>query len=668
MSKLLEKQFKRQRWHFKSYDEEKVRKFSKKFQVDELLAKILVTRGFEEYTDEAVREFIDQPKSLLFGDLCVSTEKDMEKSTERIRQAIENNEPVMVNGDPDADGITGTAVMTTGLRSMGIKTFYDFPVRAREGHGLHPRIIDDADKLGCKLIFTVDCGIGNVKPVDYANSKGIDVIICDHHILGKEIPNALSIVNPKLMESNHPYQALSGSGVALKFILYVAKRLGYDYSQDIIEYMVALAALGTISDRMTLKEPVNRYIVRHGIEVINDTEMPGLKALKLISTRGRDIVKSRDVSRTILPRLNAPGRIGDREKGIPDSGLVVDLLLSGTPDQEEKSLDEILDEYNMVLSKVDRYKRYDQEVIKEASIVDDVNDKRKFLTNKIEDEIDNYIQLNEDLEDAKIVTIEGEDWNPGVIGIDADRLKDRFLRPAMILTNHSDGDYVRGSCRSIPNINMYQILVEVSEKFQTKNNQPLFQVKVSSEEGDQLINSFGGHAQACGFTLHRRNLDVFLELLKLEVNGLPDSDFEFSYDVIDTLTFDQLNNDLIETMDVLLPYGQEFDYPIFYLKDCWISGVRPFGNRHQEVRFPHMNAIIEGVSEDMTPSGNKKIKVVGFGLYEKYMHLRKQQEDPVFDIIFSVDYYDPPGRKKKYREMQLNILDISVNASDQIDR
>ena len=117
----------------------------------------------------------------------MSTESDMNKSSDRIKHAIDNNEPVMVNGDPDADGITGAAVMVTGLRCMGLKAHYDFPVRSREGHGLHPRIIDEADRLGCNLIFTVDCGIGNVKPVQYANQKNIDVIICDHHMLGKEI-------------------------------------------------------------------------------------------------------------------------------------------------------------------------------------------------------------------------------------------------------------------------------------------------------------------------------------------------------------------------------------------------------------------------------------------------------------------------------------------------
>lgn len=664
---------KRERWFFKKINQEEVKKLSEKLGVTNLIAKILLVREIGKNNENELNHFLYPPESLIFDTSTLSSPDDMKKTLERLASALNRKEKIMVNGDPDADGITGTAVLVAGLRYLGGLVLYDFPTRSKEGHGIQPRIINEAVKDGCKVLITADCGTKDVETTEYASSLGLDVIICDHHILGRKIPGAFAFINPQRCKPSNCH-ALSGSGVAFKLIVALFQHLKQDIPNDLLDYLLALASLGTISDRMSILDPTNRIIVKRGIEAINRTPMKGLKALKEISADGIQELRSRDIPRTIVPRLNAPGRIGDREEGIPDASLVVDLLLIGLDQTKDEGsrMAEVIKKFSYVLD-LNKNARNPQatantaSVIEEASTVDDVNEKRKYMTSKIEDEIDLLIQSQVNPNEDKIIIIRGQNWNPGVIGIDTDRLKDRFLRPAIILTEFSGHDYIRGSARSIPLIDIYHIIDMVSDRFEHEKGEPLYRVEVDTPDGRKKINAFGGHSQACGFTLHREHIPDFVRMVREEVAKLPLEKFKYSYEIVDTLTFSQLQPQLIEMLDLLTPYGTNFEFPIFYLRGCSIGKGRPFGNRYQEARTPHVDFSVmpAGQSEGRKKkNSHNRWSAVGFGLWEKFSTFCQGKPNATFDIIFTPEFSPRRSKgggfraKEQTQQIRLNVLDI----------
>jgi single-stranded-DNA-specific exonuclease len=650
----------RERWHIVEVDEQVIGEYSEKYKLDPLLARLLLVRNIGDGIDDDILKFITPPKSLItdYGDI---TSKDhLIRATNRIADAVTNNERIMINGDPDADGISGGTILVASIRDLGGEAFYDFPTRSKEGHGLQPRIIDESKKLGCTLIVTSDCGSKDVEATDYANSQGLDVIICDHHVLGKNLPKAYALVNPHAFVGPSYSKGLSGAGVAFKLVLAVYEKLGREIRPEFLDYLLALVALGTISDRMSFLNPMNRILVNGGVDAINRTEMEGLRALKEISRSNYKELKSREIGRTIVPRLNAPGRIGDRDEGIPDSRIVLDLLLIGTGQTNQKKAIEILEQFTSVYE-IEQKKNRTQaagDALGEAAVVDEVNEKRKFITSKIEDEIDELIENQVDPQNDRIIVIRGKNWNPGVIGIDTDRLKDRFLRPAMILTEYDGSEYVRGSVRSIPTINMYHIIDAAGEAYELEHKGQLFQTEVDTQFGKRIINAFGGHAQACGFTLHHDNVPFFLEKVRAEMDKLPLEQFEYSYEILDTIQFHQINFEIVKKLDLLTPYGQAFDYPIFYLKGCSLSRGRAFGNKYQEARTPHVEFTVSEGLHRKNQGNVRRLDSVGFGLWEKYSQLVNTNPFGTFDIIFFIELVKK-GRGRFAKDMlRLNVLDI----------
>ncbi len=648
----------RERWHVTEVDQLAVQEYSEKFGLDPLLARLLLVRNIGDGQDEDIWGFINPPENLLTHYTDITSDDDLSNAVTRIVTALREGQKIMVNGDPDADGISGATILVASIRELGGQAFYEFPTRSKEGHGLQPRIVDDSVRLGCRLIITSDCGSKDVESVDYANSQGLDVIICDHHVLGKNLPKCHALVNPHRRSETTFARGLSGAGVSYKLALAVFDAMGITVSSEFMDYLLALVALGPISDRMSFLNPMNRILVREGVRALNATRMEGLRALKEVSRSNYTELKSREIGRTIVPRLNAPGRIGDRDEGIPDSRIVLDLLLIGTGSQNAEKAQQVMEQFSAVLELEKKGRAVSPtEALGEAAVVDEVNEKRKFITSKIEDEIDDLIQTQVDPSVDRIIIIRGRNWNPGVIGIDTDRLKDRFLRPAMILTEYDGSDYIRGSVRSIPTINMYAIIDRVGEKFELANGAPLFQTEVDTQFGKRIINAFGGHAQACGFTLHSKNVPLFLELVRAEMSELPLEQFEYSYEILDTIQFHQINFEIVKKIDTLVPYGQAFEYPIFYLKGCSLSRGRAFGNKYQEARTPHVEFT---VSESLNRKGGngRRLDSVGFGLWEKYSSLVNTNPFAPFDIIFFIELVKK-GRGRQARDMlRLNVLDI----------
>ena len=471
------------------------------------------------------------------------------------------------------------------------------------------------------------------------------------------MPDAVAIINPYMNQDKtyEEYRSLSGSFVSFKWVIGLKEFLNETFPKQVFETLVIAASFGVVSDRVNLKKPMNRAIVKLGIDYLNSTKLPGMKALKEISIPTRSFLRARDISRTIAPRMNAPGRIGDPTIGIPDSSIIVDLLMSGLKVGPKSNIKEFIEKYKKLLHQ-DNLIKSNPEVEDQVGLVDEVNDKRKKITEEIETEIESLLtKIN--IEKEKLLIIEGENWNSGVIGIDADRLRDRFVMPAIIITSLEGSDFVKGSVRSIPTINMYEIMEKVQLKFEEKHNRNPYLVEIDTLLGKRKVNAFGGHAQACGFSMAKEDIRLWEPLIRAEMDKLPKDNYDFAYRILEDVNFFQVNPKLLLQLDTLSPYGEGFDFPIFCLKNIVLSNKpRPFGNRMQKDRTPHVEFKVFQKSHKDSQKKANFLKATGFGLWEKYSHLISKSPNPKADIIFTLDY--PHKRTAKRQFPHLMVLDI----------
>ena len=658
--------YQNQRWSFVDYKKDEIDLLKQHYKLNDTMAKVLlhnVGSSDLEQIDSLLTPSEDLHTN--FDGFCEPNQ--LELAAKRIRYAQKNNQTIFINGDPDADGICGTAILTAGLRQLGIKCEYVFPIRPLEGHGLQVRIIDLAKKAKSSLIITTDCGTKDVEAVEYANKHNIDVIITDHHILGTKLPNAHALINPFTVKKESMFRSISGASVAFKFIQSIYDYLNIELPDYLFEFGLVVSALGSLSDRVSLKNPLNRLIVKAGVSYFFNSDREGLKALKDISMKSDSTTMPRHLSRTVIPRLNAPGRIGNPDENIPDSTIAVDLLLLGKGKRNKAKASKISEMLQSVFSKNEQEKANLDvtNAYQVASDVDSINEKRKLYTAKIEDEMDVLIDEQVNPESDRVIILEGEDWNSGVIGIDADRLKERFLRPAIILNSKSDSDYVRGSARSIPRIDIYSAIERVEDLYFSNTGKRLFQMEVKSFGETKLVNAFGGHSQACGFTLHRKDVDAFKTMLNEQMQNLKPEDFEYHYDVIDTLTPDQINKKLINDLDCFSPFGQRFEFPIFYMEDCILKGGKVFGNKYQKSLKKHVNFLVSG---SKTENRQLTFDAVGFGLWNKFCFVKENSSfDKKIDLIFRVEI-DPKSKgNASKKRIRLNVLDIRVSKKENPD-
>lgn len=646
------------RWSDVSIDSEDIELLADKLNISNLISKILLNAGFTQSAPQDVERFLNPKMDEIMNYDGVSSPTHIRQSIHRIKAAIKKNETVFVNGDPDADGISGATILTAALRHFGLNTQYFFPIRSKEGHGLQIRIIQAAVKAGCSLIVTTDCGTKDVEAVEYANEQGVDVIITDHHILGDTLPNATAIINPYLnTDPEHvENQYLSGSYVAFKWVMALKDALHKKFPKDIFECLVICASLGAISDRISLKKPMNRAIIKLGIDYLNNTTLAGIKALKEISIpkRHTSLLRAREISRTIAPRMNAPGRIGDPELNIPDSSAVVDLLLAGLSIGPRSNIKQFIDKYKQILQQ-EKIMKQQLDITDQVEIVDGINSKRKKMTEDIELNIETQLQTL-DINEERLLIIKGDNWNSGVIGIDADRLRDRFGIPVIIMTTVENSEFVKGSIRSLKTINMYKVMEQAQQTFESTFNRNPYQANVPTPFGDRLVNAFGGHAQACGFTIHQSDIPEWEKMVRSIVETIPDAQFKLSIPVIKTLHFYDINPRLLSELDTLSPYGEGFDYPIFRLKRIQFDkNAKPFGNMYNSELTPHVELKI------MAPTKNKRgkrpfIRATGYSLWDHYQSIVLQSSESHFDIVFTVDH--PYRNKGKRLFPELQLLDI----------
>ena len=492
-----------------------------------LLAGILTARGI---TDPA------EALTLLAGEEDLSDPfllTDMQKACERIWQAIDNGETIVVFGDYDVDGVTATALLYQHLKGMGATVKCMLPSREGDGYGLSRNAIQSIHDKGCQLIVTVDNGISAVDEADYAAELGIDLIITDHHLPPETLPKAVAVVDPRRLDDTSPFKGLCGAGVAFK----LCAALDGCPPEEMLDYCGDLAAVGTVADVMPLTGE-NRTLVKSGLRQLQNTDRPGLEALlEEVGLAGRPIT-AENISYAIAPRINAAGRM--------DSAVTaLQLVLCEDPDRAEE-LAHKLNEINV------KRQETELEIFKAAQVL--------------------LEQQPERLED-RVMLLWGRDWHPGVIGIVASRLVERTGRPVIVVTVDEHGE-CKGSGRSVPGFNLHACIGSCAD----------------------LLIRYGGHAMAAGLSVREENLPELRRRLNewaaRECPVLHTVPLECDLPI----HLDRVTVDSVRRIDALAPFGAENPTPVFLLQSAVVDGVYPVSEgRHSRLRLRQGNASVYAV-------------------------------------------------------------------------
>ena len=506
------------RWVVKPQgDSEAVAKLASVLRISPVLANLLVQRGID--TVEKADKFFKPSLADLHDPFLM---KDMDKAVERVEQAVRNNEKIMVYGDYDVDGCTAVALVYKFLRQIGHKNlmFY-IPDRYTEGYGISVKGIDLAARKGVGLIIALDCGIKATEKIVYAKSKGVDFIICDHHLPAEEIPRAVAVLDPKRVDCSYPFDELSGCGVGFKLVQAYAQKNRIPFEQ--ISPLLDLLVVSIASDIVPITDE-NRILAFHGLKQLNSNPSNGLKAIiDLCGLKNKDITTS-DIVFKIGPRINASGRVQSGKEA-------VDLLISKDP-EGAKEKGENINQYN------ETRKEIDKQVTGEAN---------KILENL------------KDFESHKSIVIYNPDWHKGIIAIVASRLTELYYRPAIVLT-FSNG-LVTGSARSVQGFDVYKAI----------------------ESCRDLLENFGGHTYAAGLSLKEENIPTFIERFENYVaeNILPEQMMP-QIDIDATIDFKDITPSFLKTLKQFNPFGPGNTKPIFCTKRVLDYGTSRLVGRELE--------------------------------------------------------------------------------------
>ena len=451
--------------------------------------------------------------------------QDMEKAVERISRAIREQETVAVYGDYDVDGITATCLLTQFLRTLGAQVVSYIPDRTEEGYGLNNNAIDALARQGVTLIVTVDCGITAAQEVEYARALGVDVVITDHHQCKEVLPQAVAVVDPRRPDCSYPFPDLAGVGVALKLAL--ALTVPAQRPQVLLDYG-ELAAIGTVADVMLLQGE-NRALVHLGLERLAYTSRPGLQALLREAGCPRGQVPTTvTIGYGLAPRINAAGRM-------EQAGTALELLLTQDPQRGQELAQELCQ----------------------------LNRLRQAIELEIFQHCDQLLTHTPALS-APVIVLAGEGWHQGVIGIVASRLAEKYACPAFMIS--LDGDKGKGSCRSFGGFNLFGAL----------------------ERCAPLLDSYGGHELAAGFSIRRDNIPAFrAALCQLVEEFAGHQPMESSLDVDCEIPHcSLLSTQDVESLSLLEPFGSGNPKPVFLLRSvCVLSHTDVGGGRHLKLKL-----------------------------------------------------------------------------------
>ena len=506
------------------------------------LGHALVNRGVGG--TEAARRFLDpvledlhEPGRML----------DLEAAAERILAAVEAGEHIFVHGDYDVDGITSTFLLFSTLEELGGRAEFRIPHRIRDGYGLTTDAIDEAHRRGCTLVVTVDCGITATEAVAHARTLGIDTVITDHHEPPARLPDAVAIVNPLRPGCTYPFKSLAGVGVTFKLVERLLRgRGGLDRAR---RYLDAVA-LGTIADVVPLVGE-NRVLARLGLDRLNHEPRLGLRALIAVSSLGGKRITSGHVAFVLAPRINAAGRMGNAEQGLR-------LLLARDLDEAE-TIAKSLEEDNV------QRRKFDEQVLLEA-------------TRQVEQEVG--------YPDCSSILLWSDRWHPGVIGIVASRIVERFQRPTILVA--LDGERGRGSGRSLPGVDLTRLLDGC---------------------GDLLL-AHGGHAFAAGLTVQRDRLPELRERLERLVREQyrPDQ-FVQRLELDADLRAADCDMELVEWLERMAPHGLDNPEPVFRMREARLEQVQEVGaGKHLRLR---------------ARDDSGEVEAIGFGMGERARELAR---------------------------------------------
>jgi single-stranded-DNA-specific exonuclease len=497
-------------WRIKPSDPAIQSRIASELRVSNITAQLLANRGITDLKSAA--DFMGCSLASCHEPLLM---KDMEKAVSRIRKAILVKEKILIYGDYDVDGMTSVAMVYSALKSLGADASYYIPNRLEEGYGLNTGAIKRAQRDNVSLIITVDCGITSFKEIEYAISAHIDVIVTDHHeILEGRIPQAYAVINPLQQDCPYPFKHLAGVGIAYKLV----KAL-YDGTSFFAEDFLDLVSLGTVADIAPLLGE-NRTLTKQGLGELNRRGRIGLKALMEVSgLNGKDI-SSGHIGFVLGPRINAMGRMGSPQKAL-------DLLLSDDGDAA------------LVLAKV----------------LDTENRNRQKIEARVCEEAVMKLEREVNFKLHRVIVLASENWHPGVIGIVASRIADRYYRPAIMIS--LDGKLGKGSGRSIENFHLFDYL---------------FRCK------DHLVG-FGGHEAACGITIDKENIDAFRVKINEEAaKDMQETVFSPKIDIEMDIPLNALSEGVIGEIESLSPFGTENPRPVFASRNLIVKdGPRKIG-------------------------------------------------------------------------------------------
>lgn len=535
--------------------------FSQRIGTTPFTAALLLHRGIT--SDEEARAFL-HPEKQPFHDPFLM--RDMEKAVSRIEQAIEAQERIVVYGDYDVDGITATSLLCRNLRQLGAAADYFIPHRQKDGYGLHKETLDEIIAGGARLIVTVDCGISAVEEAAAAKDK-VDLIITDHHLPGKELPKALAVIDPHRADCAYPDKNIAGVGVAFKLCQALWQKMrGKAFTGDL-----DIVALGTVADIVPLLGE-NRKIVQQGLRVLKKSKRPGIQALLAVTELQEKEITAGHIGFVLAPRLNAAGRLASALRG-------VELLL--TEDGEEaQAIAEELDAANRERQAVE------QEILQAAE--------------KQIEEID--------VKRAHVLVLHGEGWHPGVIGIVASRIVERYYRPTVIIAEE-DG-VGKGSCRSIRGFHMFEALSACREH----------------------LLGFGGHAQAAGLSLRSADVASFREAMEAyAAKVLTEEDFVPILDIELELAPEKITEQLMTEIKLLEPYGMGNPKPLFASHGVRGSYARQIGKEGQHLKFEldgldaSIDVLAWGKGEEAPLVNRERIDIAYFPEYHVWREKRSLQ-------------------------------------------
>jgi single-stranded-DNA-specific exonuclease len=564
------------RWVIKPKgDPARVNQLSKDLNINKVLANLLVQRGINNY-EEAKKYF--RP---VLGDLYDPfLMKDMKKAVERLNQAIEKNERILVYGDYDVDGTTAVALVYSQLQKVTDNIDFYIPDRYKEGYGVSTAGIDYAYQTGCSLIIALDCGIKSVDKVEYSNTLGVDFIICDHHTPCSDLPAAVAVLDPKRTDCSYPYKDLSGCGIGFKLMqAYYQSR---DISMEELIPSLDLVVISIASDIVPITGE-NRVLAYYGLKQLNAYPRPGIKAMLDLNRISKELSIT-DIVFIIGPRINAAGRISSGKEA-------VELLISENADSA--SLQSIG--------------------------INENNTERRALDLNITDQALSIIDGDVTLQTKKTTVLFNKDWHKGVIGIVASRLTEKYYRPTIVLTE-SNG-LATGSARSVKNFDLYSAIENCSD----------------------LLEQFGGHMYAAGLTMKVENVPAFQAKFEEVVSAtIEEQMLTQEIEIDDEIELSQISPAFFNVLNQFAPFGPGNMMPVFKSEKMYDSGyAKVVGTKHLKLYVaqngaPAYGAIAFGQADKLPGISHRNSFDACYTVEENIFNDKKSLQLNIKDLTISV--------------------------------